>query len=170
MSKKHALLIGINYVNTEHQLDGCIDDIINARNMLIDAYDYEKQNIIMLRDDVVEPSSLPTYENIMKELDKLVSNSNVCSEIWIQYSGHGAVLGNDDSTKNSSDVLVPCDLQNQKYILDDDIHTFIQKISKNCVAIFVMDFVFFRIDIFEFFGYSFIFSQNCFKLIKAQSI
>ena len=138
MSKKGALLIGINYFNTEHRLDGCIDDIINARNMLIDAYDYEKKNIVMLRDDSNDSLKMPTYENIMKELDKIVSNSYECSEIWIQYSGHGAQL-NENSKATYSDILVPCDLQNQNYVFDHDIHGFIQKISKSCVAIFVMD-------------------------------
>jgi metacaspase-1 len=131
---KRALLIGINYLNTEHQLDGCIDDIINARNMLIDAYDYEKNNIVMLRDDVDDPNYLPTFENIMKSLDNIVSNSHECSEIWIQYSGHGAQFGRTDS-----DVLVPCDLQYQRYIFDHDVHRFITKINQKCIAIFVMD-------------------------------
>lgn len=139
MSKKRALLIGINYLNTPQQLDGCIDDIINVRNMLIDAYDYEKQNIVMLRDDSEDSYNLPTYENIMNELDKIVSNSHECSEIWIQYSGHGAQLGNDSTEKNLSDVLVPCDLQNQTYVFDHDIHKFIKKISPPCIAMFVMD-------------------------------
>ena len=135
MLKKCALLIGINYSNTANQLDGCIDDIVNARNMLIDAYDYEKQNIIMLRDDTDDPSNLPTYANMMKELDNIVSKSQEYSEIWIQYSGHGTTLDNSDGV----DVLVPCDLQNQQYISDIDIHAFIQKIHPSCVAMFVMD-------------------------------
>lgn len=158
MTIKRALLIGINYLNTEHQLDGCIDDIINARNMLIDAYDYEKRNIIMLRDDTEDSSFLPNYENIMKQLDIIVTNSHECSEIWIQYSGHGAQLNDDlhigtfktptssaviseqdDGVKELSDVIVPLDIQNQQYITDVDIHNFIKKINKSCVAIFVFD-------------------------------
>ena len=135
MLKKCALLIGINYSNTPNQLDGCIDDIVNARSMLIDAYDYEKKNIVMLRDDFEDTLVRPTYANMMKQLDAIVSKSHECSEIWIQYSGHGTTLDNS----NSVDVLVPCDFQNQQYISDMDIHAFIQKICPTCVAMFVMD-------------------------------
>lgn len=138
MLKKRALLIGINYTNASIQqsLEGCIDDVINARNMLIDAYDYEKQNIIILRDDIDDPDKMPTYENIMNELNDLASNSHEYSEIWIQYSGHGSLL--EDSTK-TIDVIVPVDFQTSKYVTDTDIHNFIKQIRNSCVAIFVFD-------------------------------
>jgi len=49
---KKALLIGIDYIDVSGvSLKGCINDAINMRNMLIDAYDYEPENIVMLRDD-----------------------------------------------------------------------------------------------------------------------
>jgi hypothetical protein len=136
MLKKRALLIGINYTNTVQRLEGCIEDVINARNMLIDAYDYEKQNIIILRDDLDDLSKMPTYENIMKELDNLVSNGHECSEIWIQYSGHGAQLNDNPKT---IDVIVPVDFQTAPYIMDSDIHNFIKKINDTCTAMFIFD-------------------------------
>jgi len=90
-NKKRALLIGINYFNNpENTLNGCIDDIINARNILIDAYNYDVANITMLREDLKNQATFPTRINILNELIKIVSESAALDEIWIQYSGHGS--------------------------------------------------------------------------------
>ena len=73
---KKALLIGINYYSLpDIKLNGCIYDIINMRNMLIDAYDYSNNNIIMLRDDVSNSSAQPTKANIMNSMMQTNRNS-----------------------------------------------------------------------------------------------
>jgi hypothetical protein len=128
---KRALLIGINYLNTNQELQGCIEDIINIRNLLIDAYDYEKENIIMLRDDMDSADLAPTYENIMKNLDSITTNSHECEEIWIQYSGHGVQI------EQKEDLILPVDYYNNNFIFDTDIHNFIIKIK--CTAILLFD-------------------------------
>lgn len=53
-NKKRALLNEKRCNNPENTLNGCIDDIINVRNVLIDAYNYDVSNITMLRDDFYE--------------------------------------------------------------------------------------------------------------------
>jgi len=74
MSKK-ALLIGIDYFNdTNSQLQGCINDIINMRGMLIDAYNYLPSNIVMLRDDSNYPTMQPTRINILNNLNNINFN------------------------------------------------------------------------------------------------
>lgn len=131
--KKRALLIGINYINMpEYRLDGCIDDICYMRNMLIDAYGYDKSNIIMLRDDTENPILMPTYENIMRELNDIASSNN--DEIWIQYSGHGTQI--QDSNNVMDNVIVPIDFY-KNYIFDNDIHEILLKIR--CRAILSFD-------------------------------
>ena len=63
---KKALLIGINYINDpDSSLQGCIEDVINMRNMLIDAYDYDVSNILTLRDDAIVTENQPTRDNII---------------------------------------------------------------------------------------------------------
>ena len=134
--KKRALLIGINYFNMpEYRLLGCIDDICNARNMLIDAYGYNKSNIIMLRDDTENPGLMPTYENIMRELNDIVSTNS--DEIWIQYSGHGTQFQNKTDKSLMDDVIVPIDYYNTSYIFDYDIYKILLKIQ--CRAILLFD-------------------------------
>lgn len=133
--KRRALLIGINYFNIpEYRLDGCIDDICNMRNILIDAYGYDKSNITMLRDDTQNPDLMPTYENIIRELNNIVSTNS--DEIWIQYSGHGTQFQNKTDKLLMDDVIVPIDYY-KNYIFDYDIYKILLKIQ--CRAILFFD-------------------------------
>jgi hypothetical protein len=133
--KKRALLIGINYFKMpEYRLSGCIDDICSMRNMLIDAYGYDKSNIIMLRDDTENRDLMPTYENIMRELIDIVSTNS--DEIWIQYSGHGTQFQNKTDKLLMDDVIVPIDFY-KSYIFDYDIYKILLKIR--CRAILLFD-------------------------------
>jgi hypothetical protein len=133
--KKRALLIGINYFNMpEYRLLGCIDDICYMRNILIDAYRYDKSNIIMLRDDSENPLLLPTYENIMRELNDIASSNS--DEIWIQYSGHGSQFQNTTDKTLMDNVIVPIDFY-KSYIFDYDIYKILLKIK--CRAILLFD-------------------------------
>jgi hypothetical protein len=134
---KKALLIGINYTSVpDISLHGCIDDIINMRNVLIDAYDYSPSNITMLRDD--DPHNLPTSANIMKNLLNLASQSNILDEIWVHYSGHGSQMNNpnsDEVTKIDS-ILVPLDYQDAGFIGEQTLLSVIQKIHCRAVLLF----------------------------------
>ena len=52
MGKKCALLMGLNYNNIRRsELYGCINDMNLTRNMLIDAYGYQEENMYIFRDD-----------------------------------------------------------------------------------------------------------------------
>ena len=136
---KKALLIGINYTEIDNQqtLYGCIDDIISIRNMLIDAYDYDNDNITMLRDDY--PNRLPTYYNIICGLQSLLLESGNLDEIWIHYSGHGRQQENPESIKGTGmdDMIVPVDYETSGYITDTMLLSFIKQIK--CRAILIFD-------------------------------
>lgn len=140
MSKK-ALLIGIDYLNrTDIQLSGCINDVMNMRAMLIDAYNYVPSDIITLRDDSTLPSLLPTRSNILSYLRSLAGQSNKLSEIWIHYSGHGSQM-QDYTNINSSrpgldDVLIPMDYDTSGIITDLDILAIIRTIKCRCFVLF----------------------------------
>ena len=135
---KFALLIGSNYRNIPNaRLYGCINDIINIKNMLIDAYDYNTPNIIILRDD--NPSMLPTRENIINNLTYVINESHKYNELWIHYSGHGSRIidNNYDENDGYDEVVVPCDFQTEGFITDDIIFNIIK--NSKCRTIIVMD-------------------------------
>lgn len=137
---KKALLIGINYYNTQNELHGCIDDIVNMRNALIDAYSYPASNIVMLRDD--NQSGLPTRANILAQLSALVQQSGSLEEIWIHYSGHGSYVADkngDEIASGRDSTIVPCDFLTNGFIIDDEIVALLKQVKSTCRAILLFD-------------------------------
>jgi hypothetical protein len=95
---KRALLIGINYVSQpDHALDGCIHDVLNMRDLLVSQFGYMDTDIQILRDDVDDPSTMPTQNNIIYRLYALAAHSAVMSEVWVHYSGHGSRFHEESS-------------------------------------------------------------------------
>jgi len=138
MSKK-ALLIGINYYDTPSlQLNGCINDAVNTRNMLIDAYGYDSADITVLRDDS-NANNKPTAANILKELRAIVALSGSLSQMWILYSGHGsqALDTNRDEADGQDEVIVPSDFVTAGVIRDDAIFAIIRQ--SKCPTVLVFD-------------------------------
>lgn len=119
---KRALLIGLNYTATPSvKLFGCINDIINMRNTLIDAYGYQDANIYMLRDD--DKSRLPTRANILAALSQLIASSTASDMLWIHYSGHGTQVRdtNRDEVDGFDECIVPCNYNTDGIITDDEL-------------------------------------------------
>jgi hypothetical protein len=138
MSIKRALLVGINYFkNPSAQLNGCIEDINNIRGVLMDAYGYNSENIIMLRDD--DPSKMPTKAKIMVALQSIVASSGVNDEVWIHYSGHGTQLRdtNGDESDRLDEAIVPVDYQTVGMISDDELFNVVRNLR--CRAFLVFD-------------------------------
>lgn len=138
MTKK-ALLVGINYTNTLHpQLHGCIDDIVNINELLVNNFNYDINNIIMLRDDVDNVSTMPTRINILTHLSNLVKQSADLSEIWFHYSGHGSQINAVSNGKynNLNEVILPVDYQTNGFIIDDEIYNIIKNVKCNMILVF----------------------------------
>lgn len=126
MYMKRAILIGCNYTATPSaKLYGCIDDIVNISNMLIDAYAYKPANITVLRDDS-SPSIAPTRANILNTLKSAMAASASFSELWIHYSGHGTQVRDTNRDETPGDgmdeAIVPSDFMSAGYILDDELY------------------------------------------------
>jgi len=135
-----ALLIGCNYTSIPSaRLNGCINDIINVRNVLIDAYGYNSSDIVMLRDDINNANTLPTAKNIMDNLTKIIANSPICEEIWIHYSGHGSHIADKsgDEADGYDEVIIPLDFQKVGVITDDVIFSVIR--NSKCKTLLFFD-------------------------------
>jgi len=115
---KKALLIGINYKGTDAELRGCINDINNIRNILINNCDYSANNIRMLSE---EHDIKPTRQNIENNINWLVSNCMQGDTLIFYYSGHGSNVPdrNGDETDGRDEVLVPLDYERNGVITDD---------------------------------------------------
>ena len=134
MSKpKSALLIGCNYTNTSTPLKGCTIDALNMRSILIDAYQYDQSQIILLRDDDID--NLPTKGSIINNLNKLISNSYKYSEICFYYSGHGTEPLNLIDIPNPA--IVPSDYINYGCLSNDNLFQIIK--NTQCPLRIIMD-------------------------------
>jgi hypothetical protein len=138
MSKK-AVLVGINYFNTSAQLFGCINDIVNIKNVLVNQYGYLDKDIVSLRDDSTTTSLRPTRINIMTQLTQLIRNSSSCSEIWFHYSGHGSQIRdqNGDEQDGLDEVIVPSDYMVGGLITDDEIFNIVK--DSKCKTMLIFD-------------------------------
>lgn len=136
---KKALLIGINYNSLPNvSLSGCINDTINMRNMLVDAYGYDLKNIIHLRDDTIDKTKQPTRENIINSLKSLALQSGNIEELWIHYSGHGSQMRdmNSDEVDKLDEILIPIDYQSKGVITDDDLLSILKTIKCRIILLF----------------------------------
>jgi len=136
---KKALFIGINYINeTDITLNGCIDDVINMRNMLIDAYDYDPSNILTLRDDDIHSIHQPTCNNIINNLKKLANESDKLDELWVHYSGHGSQITDNKSLNadKMENILVPVDYTSKGFILDIELLAIVKTIKCKTILLF----------------------------------
>jgi hypothetical protein len=135
---KRALLIGCNYyTNSSARLNGCIEDINNVRNMLVNKLDYLPENIVSLRDD--DQTMMPTRARILLALNDIIESSSSSSEIWIHYSGHGTQMTdiNNDERDKKDEAIVPCDYTSNGFIIDDMLFDIVK--STKCTTILCFD-------------------------------
>ncbi len=138
---KYALLIGINYLSSSNQLNGCINDVNKIKHLLTTKYGYSKNNIKMLTDHHHEK---PTFHNIQNQLQILLEKSKFCSEILFHYSGHGSFIAetndNADEIDKRDECLVPIDFQDHGVITDDFIkQLFVNHLTPSCKATIIID-------------------------------
>ena len=128
---RRALLIGINYIGTINQLNGCINDI----NCIKDRISQIGFNDITILTD--NTSVKPTKQNILDAFIKLLSNSQAGDFIYLAYSGHGSYKKDmtGDETTGYDQMILPLDLN---YIIDDELKSIIQHNLKKGVTLFAI--------------------------------
>ena len=129
--KKNALLVGINYIGTPSELNGCINDVNSVKERITQK---GFQNISILTDLTSEK---PTKANILKEFTKLLSNAQAGDLLFFLYSGHGTydLDKNGDENTLYDQLIIPCDFN---AIVDDELKQIIQTNLKKNVTLFAM--------------------------------
>jgi len=86
---KKALVIGINYMYSGCQLNGCINDAKNLGLWLELHQKFKASDIMVMTDDLPVMSPLrPNRENILKAIDWLVRDAGVDDLLFLSFSGH----------------------------------------------------------------------------------
>jgi hypothetical protein len=133
IKNKKALLIGINYINTPYELNGCIDDTNRMRDLL-SSHGFNDCKI--LTDLIV---TKPTKANILNELKNLIVNAKAGDLLFFYFSGHGSYTydRNSDEADGKDEMIISSDLQG---ILDDDLKSILQKhLSREVTIIGLFD-------------------------------
>jgi hypothetical protein len=137
MSNK-ALLIGINYVGTENELKGCINDVINMKKYLL-SEGYKESEIRML----TEASAVhPTYDNIVAGLDWLQNEATADSNLFLHYSGHGGSVfdSSNDEDDHRDETICPVDMDTKGMMKDDVLRkNFVDKLPVGCHLTAIFD-------------------------------
>jgi hypothetical protein len=126
---KKALLIGMNYFDTQYTLHGCINDVNNMKDMLLNHFGFAEDNFTVLVDDDTS-TELPSKDTILYHLDNLVRDAREGDVLVLHYSGHGTQIldYNGDEKTGFDDAIIPMDYEKNGVISDDTI--FKQLVSK----------------------------------------
>jgi hypothetical protein len=129
IKNKKALLIGINYLNTPYQLNGCIHDTSRMKDLL-SSHGFSNFKVITDLTDVK-----PTKANILAELKSLVVNSKAGDMLVFYFSGHGSYTydRNNDEVDGKDEMIISSDLQG---VLDDELKSILQNNLPREVTIF----------------------------------
>lgn len=88
---KKAIIVGSNYFG-EYALNGCLNDCVNIRNLLMGVFSFNDQRITKIDDNNLKP----TKENIMREFAKMLSLANDGDILFFHFSGHGFQIQTDN--------------------------------------------------------------------------
>ncbi|KAK9768879.1 hypothetical protein K7432_000110 [Basidiobolus ranarum] len=126
---KRALFIGINYPNTSAQLKGCINDVNNIMNFIMNNYGFSSQNCLVLTDDQQDPSKIPTRNNILLGMKWLVEGAQSGDSLFFHYSGHGGSVQDTDGDEvdGKDETIYPADHEQAGVIHDDEMHALMVK-------------------------------------------
>ena len=143
MSKTLGILFGLNYIGTDYQLDGCINDVILMKNCMNKYMEIPLNNITTLTD---KTPLKPTKKNMIKIIEQNIQKLNTTkyNRLWIHYSGHGYHMTDTsgDEVDKKDEVLCPLVLnpsEDEEFISDDELNTIFSKIYSNKTLICVFD-------------------------------
>jgi uncharacterized caspase-like protein len=131
MSRK-ALCVGINnYPGTANDLSGCVNDAKDwAATLKTRGYD-----VTLVLDDKA------TRANMVAELTKLVTSAAKDDVLVFTFSGHGSWVPDDDGDEadGRDEMLCPYDINQQQYLMDDDLAEIFAKKAAGVRLHFISD-------------------------------
>lgn len=124
-----VLSIGINYVGTESQLNGCVNDVINLKNSI------STKSHVILSELSHDQNLIPTRANIIRAIAEFVSGVGPNDKLLFQYSGHGSYTRdyNGDESDGRDESICPLDYSKSGDIVDDDLNNLlVKKLPNGC--------------------------------------
>lgn len=138
--QRKAVTVGINYIGSEYQLAGCINDSDTLIELLTEDLGYSVSDIRQLRDD--HPQRMPTRKNILAAMNWLVKNAQPGDHLFFHYSGHGSQQPDTsgDEIDRKDETIVPCDFKSHGMLADDDLRRLlVEPLPQGCRLTVLMD-------------------------------
>ncbi|EXJ67822.1 uncharacterized protein A1O5_09168 [Cladophialophora psammophila CBS 110553] len=142
MGRRKALLIGINYIGSQHQLQGCVDDVNNMAEFLASrGFSNHPANMVVLT-DMNDPRGpyYPTAHNVLAAMNWLVSEPGCMC--FLHYSGHGGQVPDEDGSHSSgfADTIVPVDFERTGQIDSSTLHrALVSALPPSCTLFILFD-------------------------------
>ena len=139
--KKKALLLGINDYKSRDisDLRGCVNDVENIEQMLVDTFGFRGRDIRTRVDSEV------VLSRIEKDWQWLVKDANDGDQLVFHFSGHGSQVlneGDDEEEDNLDEILCFYDMDfddPDTYLIDDQIHEWTQELPNGVKMTFLLD-------------------------------
>lgn len=138
--RKRALTVGINYIGTQAQLAGCINDSDSFVVFLTQHLGFDHGDIRQLRDD--QQQRMPSKKNISTALGWLVNGARPGDHLFFHYSGHGSQQRDNDGDEmdGKDETIVPVDYQRHGMLSDDELrHLLARPLPKGVRLTVVLD-------------------------------
>ncbi|CAM6106057.1 unnamed protein product [Calypogeia fissa] len=122
---KKAVIVGIQYKNSNYELKGCLNDAKCMKYFLQNRFHFPEASIIMLTEEERDPLKRPTKHNIRMALYWLVQGCKSGDSLVFHFSGHGSQQRNliGDEVDGMDETICPVDFETQGMIVDDEINT-----------------------------------------------
>ncbi|RWR86754.1 metacaspase-1 [Cinnamomum micranthum f. kanehirae] len=124
-SPKRAVICGISYRKSSHELKGSINDAKCMKDLLITRFGFPESAIFMLTEGETDPLKTPTKNNLLWALNWLGQSCRPKDSLVFHYSGHGSRLRNyrlREVDDGYNETLCPMDFETQGMIFDDEIN------------------------------------------------
>ncbi|KAI8873165.1 peptidase C14, partial [Ramicandelaber brevisporus] len=140
---RKAVLIGINYPDSESPLEGCWNDVANMQEYITEHWGFDEDNTMVLTDDQDPDSELfPTRANILAAMEWLVEDAEPNSSLWLHFSGHGVQEDDDgnDEADGQDEAICPVDYEEAGTIIDDEMNRIlVQKLPEGARLTVIFD-------------------------------
>lgn len=133
----YALLVGINkYPGAP--LSGCVNDVLDMGNLLVEQYGFLRQNVRLLVDERA------TTQAIRERIEWLVSELKSGDRLLFHFSGHGtqvATRNKDQEIDGLDEVICPVDFDwsDERMIRDKEFSRIFSNIPDDVVFVWISD-------------------------------
>lgn len=134
--KKKAFLCGINrYEIPGADLRGCVNDVENMSDVLIDLYGFDQADITVVTD------LRATKAKIQCGLEDLVAGAEAGDVLYFHFSGHGSNVPDQDGDEadNRDEIFCPTDLDWRDPLRDDWVRRLLDRLDEGVNLTFVSD-------------------------------